>query len=239
MKILVIGASGTIGSAVARELARDRATLGLHYCTNEKAIKELMAGLKVRGLALQSPLRTTDECAALVERFVAEAGGIDGLAICGGTIAWKHWSELTRSDWDTMLFEHALAPFHLAQAAIPAMQKQGRGRIVYLSSIAVKYAGSPKTLHYAAAKAALETAMKGLSKETAKGGIRVNGVRSGFVMSPLQSQGRTPEELAKRIAMIPAGRAGEAKEVASAFGYLFSESADFVTGEILTVAGGD
>ena len=119
------------------------------------------------------------------------------------------------------------------------MTSQGSGRIVYLSSISPKYAGSPKSLHYAAAKSALETTMRGLAKQVAPLGVRINGVRSGFVRSPQQTRGRSEQEIAARIDKIPVGREGKPEEIASAFTYLLSDAADFISGEIITVAGGD
>ncbi len=113
------------------------------------------------------------------------------------------------------------------------------GRVVYLSSIAAKYGGSTKTMHYAAAKSALETAMRGLARELAAKGILVNGVRAGFVDTPQQQLGRSSEERSARIARIPLGRAGTPDEIASGFSYLFSSGAGFTTGDVITVAGGD
>jgi NAD(P)-dependent dehydrogenase (short-subunit alcohol dehydrogenase family) len=81
--------------------------------------------------------------------------------------------------------------------------------------------------------------MRGLARELAPAGVCVNAVRAGFVDTPQQRSGRTPEEIAKRVAKIPAGRAGTPDEVASALVYLLSERAGFVNGELLTVAGGD
>jgi len=81
--------------------------------------------------------------------------------------------------------------------------------------------------------------MRGLARDTAARGVRINGVRAGFVDTPQQRQGRSVEELAARIALIPMRRGGKPEEVAAAFGYLFSPEAAFVTGELITVAGGD
>ena len=110
---------------------------------------------------------------------------------------------------------------------------------MFLSSISPKYGGSDLTLHYAAAKAALETAMLGLSRQTASSGGRVNGVRAGFVQSPQHQGGRSEQEVASRIARIPIGRAVLPEEIAEAASYFLSPMAEAVTGQLLTVAGGD
>src|SRR5262245_11658294 len=225
--LLVVGASGTIGSAVARQLAAPGTRLGLHYCTNQAAAAELKSQVERAGgtgACLQSGLTDEAACRDLVERFHREAGPIDGIALCAGTVYWRAWRELDRDAWQRVLFEHCIAPFALARAAAQLMRADAPGRIVYLSSIAPKYGGSAATLHYAAAKAALESAMKGLSRELARSSIRVNGVRAGFVDSP-QHRHRTPQEIAERVRKIPLGRAGTADEVASALVYLLSDRA--------------
>jgi NAD(P)-dependent dehydrogenase (short-subunit alcohol dehydrogenase family) len=237
---LIVGASGTIGSAVAAQLAAPEVSLGLHYCRNERAANELKARLETAGalcLTVQSNLADDADCRDLVERFHQRFGAVNGVALCAGTVPWQAWDTLDTDAWQRALFEHCLAPFTIAAAA--AKRMDAGGRIVFLSSIAPKYGGSSKSLHYAAAKGALEAAMRGLARELAPAGVCVNAVRAGFVDTPQQRSGRTPEEIAKRVAKIPAGRAGTPDEVASALVYLLSERAGFVNGELLTVAGGD
>ena len=239
---LIVGASGAIGSAVAAQLAAPGVNLGLHYCNNAAVVSRLKSRLARAGSVcenFQSDLADETDCRRLVERCYARFGTIHGVALCGGTVQWKPWQSLDEQAWQFALFEHCIAPFLIARAAIRLMGKKTHGRIVFLSSIAPKYGGSPKTMHYAAAKAALETAMHGLAREVARSEIRVNGVRAGFVETPLQHRGRSAKEIAERVAKIPVGRAGTADEVASAVVYLLSERAGFVNGELITVAGGD
>jgi len=81
--------------------------------------------------------------------------------------------------------------------------------------------------------------MLGLSKKKVSSGVRINGIRAGFVNSPQQHNGRTDFELKQRVARIPVKRAGNPDEIASGFIYLFSKDADFINGEIITIAGGD
>jgi NAD(P)-dependent dehydrogenase (short-subunit alcohol dehydrogenase family) len=239
---LVVGASGAIGSAVARRLARPGIVIGLHYCQNRAAVESLQATLEgagARGVCLQSPLDSDEACTRLSDRVSAELGTPDGIALCGGRVPWKPWRDVVARDWQDALFEHCVAPFTLARSAVLQMHARGEGRVVYLSSIAAKYGGSPRTLHYAAAKAALETAMHGLSRDVAGAGVRINGVRAGFVQSPQQRAGRSPQEIAERIQKIPMGRAGKPEEIAATIAFLISPESGFVTGEVVTVAGGD
>ncbi len=110
---------------------------------------------------------------------------------------------------------------------------------MYLSSISAIFCGSDTTIYYAASYAALETSVKGLARELARSDILVNGVRAGFVDTPQQRLGRSQSVIDTRIGNIPLKRAGTTAEIGSTFRYLFSPGAAFITGEILTVAGGD
>lgn len=239
LPILIVGASGTIGLSVANILSRDKYSLGLHYCNNISIVDEFIKDHQSNGLNLapiQSSLRTIEDCETLVTNFLKRFGGIYGLVICSGLVPMKNWIDLNEEDWSAAYYQHCILPFLLARYASRYMVDGGR--IVYLSSISPKYSGSSSTLHYAAAKGALEVTMAGLARELAIRKILVNGVRSGFVMSPQQKQ-RGDQEIIKRISQIPLGRAGKAQEVASAIRYLLSKDAGYITGELITVAGGD
>ena len=239
---LIVGASGTIGSAVARGLAGNDIVLGLHYNRNKEAV--LALGREIEALRceydlFQADLESETACEQLVDNFCSRWGKISGMAICHGDVQWKKWDELVWKDWMEIMKQHCFTPYSLVKSALPAMAHAGSGKIVYLSSISPKYAGSEKSVHYASAKGALEIAMRGIAREAARLGVNINGVRSGFVLTPQQTEGRTQQELEERILKIPLGRGGKPAEVASAIIYLLSEAASFITGAIITVAGGD
>jgi len=239
---LVVGASGTIGSAVARRLSRNATSLGLHYCRNRAAVEKMSQDFEKTGKIcriFQAELITEEGCRELVAEVRRSLGALDMLAFCHGNVCWQDWHNLNWRDWEGIFRQHCLAVYTMVNEALNYMMEAGYGRIVYLSSISPKYAGSSRSIHYAAAKGALEVAMRGLARETARSGVCINGVRAGFVMSPQQLAGRNERELEERIAKIPMGRAGKAKEIAAAFEYLMSDDAGFMTGEIITVAGGD
>ncbi len=239
---LIIGASGTIGAAVARRLAGREVTLGLHYRRRRDVIDEIGRDLSEKGCrweAFAADLESEAACERLVEDFFSRWDQMNGLVICHGEVHWQVWDELSWEDWMRIMKQHCLAPYTLVKRSLPLMARSGWGRVAYLSSISPKYAGSAKSIHYAAAKGALEITMRGMAREAAPSGIGINGVRAGFVLTPQQTAGRTPEEIAERIKKIPAGRAGRPEEIAAAFAYLMSEEAGFMTGEIVTVAGGD
>lgn len=214
--------------------------VGLHYCTNRTAAEQLSALIAKSGgvsRLFHSGLEDNSACNELVDAFKSDFPEADGLALCAGRVPWKPWMELGDDDWQQVFHEHCVSPVGLAARALALWRPSCR--VVFLSSISPKYGGSELTLHYAAAKAALETAMFGLSRQTAADGGRVNGVRAGFVHSPQQLVGRSSEEIEARIARIPIGRAILPEEVAQAAVYFLSPMAEGVTGQLLTVAGGD
>ncbi len=240
LPILVIGSSGTIGSAVARKAIEQGYSVGLHYYSNQKAIDKIVLiakGKNVNFYACQSRLESEQDCKQLIEDVHKKMGRIYGLAICSGRVGWKRWPLLQTPDWQQAFLEHCIVPYYLVKHALEHVTSIKR--IVYLSSISPKYGGSELTLHYAAAKSALESSMLGLSKKKVSSGVRINGIRAGFVNSPQQHIGRTDFELKQRVARIPVKRAGNPDEIASGFIYLFSKDADFINGEIITIAGGD
>jgi len=239
---LVVGASGSIGRAVSRLLARRDTSLGLHYHSNCEAVTLLKKAVEAEGAlacCLQADLGSEESCKGLIDDFVRKVGQIDGLAICFGNVFWRSWHELGWEDWMDVFHQHCVAPMIMAQRAIHYMKSHNYGRIVFLSSISPKYAGSSKTLHYAAAKGAVEIGMRGLAREVALCGITVNAVRAGFVLTSQQTSGRNEQELEERINKIPMGRGGTPDEIAEAFCFLMSDNASYVTGDIITVAGGD
>lgn len=227
---------------MARLLAGRDTSLGLHYHSNCEAVTLLRKAVEDEGahaLCLQADLVSEESCNGLIDEFVREVGQIDGLAICFGNVFWRSWHELGWQDWMNIFHQHCVAPMIMAQRAIQHMKSHNYGRIVFLSSISPKYAGSSKTIHYAAAKGAVEIGMRGLAREVAHCGITVNAVRAGFVLTPQQTYGRNEQELEERIKHIPVGRAGTPDDIAEAFCFLMSDNASFVTGDIITVAGGD
>lgn len=238
---LVVGASGMIGGAVARRLGAAGRALVLQYCTNQAAAAAVAADVAAAGgqaVCVRSALDSEEACRVLWAEAESHFGHPAAVALCGGRVPWQDWPHVSPENWQEVLFEHCIVPFMLTQLAVPALRARDGGAIVYVSSVAAKYGGSTRTIHYAASKAALETAMRGVARQVASAGVRINGVRAGFVQTPQQS-GRSASEIEQRIRMIPMARAGTAEEIAAAVVFLLSDDARFITGEIVTVAGGD
>ena len=240
-RVLITGASGGIGSCMALLLAKHGAIVGVHYNVGEKESSALVNEIEQKGgkAALFKADLIKESGKSVVQSFINHFGGLDILVNnAGAAIGPKDILDMDEESWDKTFCLNSRAPFFLAQSAFKHMKDQGGGKIINISSISVKYGGSSQTLHYGAAKSAMETAALGLSKAGAKHNILVNTVRGGYIDTPMhEKMGR--KNLKERIDMIPLKRAGKPQDMAGMVLFLASEAGDFITGETFTVAGGD
>lgn len=235
-RVLITGASGGIGAEIARLFSEHGARLGLHYHKNKEEVAKLP-----EAEIFQADLLNSAERSELVESFVEKFGGIDVLVNSAGAVfSYKHFSELDEKSWDNTFSLNVKAPFYLTGEAFSYMKGHG-GRVINISSVNVKYGGSPRSMHYVASKAALESLTKGFAKEGALHKILVNAVRGGVIDTPMRTKvaGYTEEDFQKRINLVPLKRAGKPLDIARMVLFLAAETGDFITGEVFTVAGGD
>jgi 3-oxoacyl-[acyl-carrier protein] reductase len=245
LRVIVTGASSGIGLAIAGKLAASGSIVGFHH---RRPINELQDVLSASDkgpgklIPLQGDLRVVAERDKLIPQFTEIAGGLDALINNAGAVKdYKDFRKLPISSWEETMHVNATAPFALCQAAWPHFEANGGGRIINISSAAVGYGGGASGVHYVAAKAALEAVTKSLSKAGAKENILVNTVRCGVIETPMHSRikGYDEEKFKKRIDMIPIGRAGDPAEVAELVAFLISRHGAFITGEIISISGGD
>ena len=246
-KVLITGASSGIGASMAKLFASYGAVVGLHYRSGKEKATNLLKEIREnsgKAELFQGNLVEQSVRKNLVTSFVNTFGRIDVLINNAGGFhgyVYSHFSELDEKSWDYTFDLNVKAPFYLSASAFQHMKETGGGRIINISSVSVKYGGSARNSHYAAAKAALESLTRAFAREGAKYNILVNSIRGGIIDTPMQVKikGYTEEQFKERVSLIPLKRIGQPIDIARMALFLASESGDFITGEIFTVAGGD
>ncbi|SHH07778.1 hypothetical protein SAMN02745157_0286 [Kaistia soli DSM 19436] len=237
---LITGGDSGIGRAVAIAFAREGADLLISYLNEEEDAEETAKWVRDAGrrvVLFPGDIRDESHCQALVERAVAELGGIDILVnnaafqrTCGEI------SDITAAEWDETFRTNIYAPFFLSKAAIPHL-KRGSS-IINTTSIQGKDP-SPHLLAYAATKGAISNFTVGLAQMLGEKGIRVNAVAPGPIWTPLIPSTMTADKVEKFGADTPLGRMGQPAELAGAYVLLASELSSYMTGAVIAVTGGE
>ncbi len=234
MTALVTGASGGLGSAIARGLAAQGARVALSG-TRVAPLEALAAELP-GSVVLACDLSDAAAVDALVGRAVEALGSLDILVNNAGVTRDNLAMRMKDEEWDTVIRVNLEAAFRLARAALRPMMKARHGRIISVTSV-VGVTGNPGQANYAASKAGLIGMSKALAQEVASRNVTVNCVAPGFITSPMTDV--LPEAQKEALTgRIPAGRLGEGADIAAAVVYLASREAAYVTGQTLHVNGG-
>ena len=239
---LISGGDSGIGRAVAVLFAREGADVALIYLASEQRdAEETRDAVLAEGrTCLLLPGDVTDEefCERAVVRTVAQLGKLDILVNNAAVQAHiDRIEDLSTAQWDQTFRTNIRGYFFLARAAVPHLKKGGA--IVNTGSI-TGLEGSKGLLDYAATKGAIHAFTKSLAQQLLPRGIRVNCVAPGPVWTPLNAADRPPEDVAHFGEDTPLGRPAQPEEIAPAFVYFASNiDSAFVTGEVLTLLGGD
>jgi len=232
---LITGASGGIGEAVARALHGQGATVVLHGTRAEK-LQALQNELGARAFALTANLADREAVAGLIDAAAALAGPITILVNNAGITRDGLLMRMKDEDWDTVLEVNMTATMSLCRAAMRSMMKARFGRIISISSV-VGVTGNPGQTNYAASKAGMIGFSKSLAAEVASRGMTVNVIAPGFIETPMTDVLDDAQKTGL-LGRVPAGRLGQADEIAAAVAFLASDEAAYITGTTLHVNGG-
>jgi 3-oxoacyl-[acyl-carrier protein] reductase len=240
---LVTGGGGGIGRATAMELGRRGATVAVHYFRNRDGADDTVRALEGLGraaAAFAGDLTRPDEPARVVHGVEERFGGLDILVNnAGDLIERRTLLEMTEELFRRVLDLNVTTAFLCAQAAVRGMTERGRGAIVNVASLAAHNGGGPGAFAYAAAKGAVISMTKGMAKELAPKGVRVNCVAPGLIDDTAFHQRFTPRESFDAAARtVPLGRAGTPDEVARVIAFLAGEESAYLVGETIEVNGG-
>lgn len=232
---LVTGASGGIGSAIAKALAAQGARVALSG-TREEALKAVAADISGDPVILPCNLSNRDAVDALVPSAIEALGQLDILVNNAGVTRDNLAMRMKDEEWDDVIRINLEASFRLARASLRPMMKARGGRIISITSV-VGVTGNPGQANYAASKAGLIGMSKALAQEVASRGITVNCVAPGFIRSAMTDELPDAQKEAL-MTRIPAGKLGDGEDIAAAVTYLASDEAAYITGQTLHVNGG-
>ncbi len=232
---LVTGASGGIGSAIARALHAQGATVALSG-TRADALAALATELGDRAHATPANLGDAAAADQLAKDAEEAMGGLDILINNAGMTRDNLAMRMKDEDWQAVLDVNLTAAFRLSRAVMRGMMKKRWGRIIGITSV-VGVTGNAGQVNYAASKAGMIGMSKSLAQEVASRGITVNCLAPGFIATPM-TEALTEDQQAKINASIPAGRMGTADEIAAGVVYLASDESAYITGQTLHINGG-
>jgi 2-hydroxycyclohexanecarboxyl-CoA dehydrogenase len=240
---VVTGAASGMGLAIARHLAARGHRVGLldvHGDAARRAADELRGkGVPVVAVAADVTDRVAVDAALAEVR--AQLGPIRVMVTAAGLDAFDSFAQMTLETWERVLRVNLTGTFHCLQAALPDMLEARWGRMVTISSSSAQ-SGAPRMAHYVASKAGVIGLTKALALELAPHGITVNAIPPGMIDTPMLRRAEAEGEIGKleKLAarMIPVGRMGTPDEVAATCGFLCSDEAGFITGQVVGVNGG-
>jgi 3-oxoacyl-[acyl-carrier protein] reductase len=240
---LVTGASRGIGAATAVALAEQGARrVILHYNSFKAGVDGVISSVRKAGAeadAIQADLGSDDGIQTFLDTLKAKSQGVDILVNNAGSLVQRaKLSEFTTELFDRVMTLNVKSAWFIAQAIAPHMIERGNGIIVNVSSIAARNGGGIGATIYAAAKAAIAAVTKGLAKELAPHGIRVNAVSPGTVDNNFHTQFSTRKMLDSVVAATPTGTLGTNEEVADTILFLCSHGARYIHGQTIEINGG-
>ncbi len=240
---LITGASRGIGAATAITLAKAGVRrMLLHYGGHREGAEATAAAVRAEGCQagiLQADLATDEGIRSLIRQYRESGAAVDLLINnAGSLVARSRLHEFTEDLYEQVMNLNVKSVWFLTQAVAAGMAERGSGVIVNVSSIAARNGGGPGATIYAGAKATVSAITKGLAKELAPKGIRVNAVSPGTVENHFHETFSTKEMLDAAVRQTPAGTLGTNEEVADTILFLCSPAARYIHGQTLEINGG-
>jgi 2-hydroxycyclohexanecarboxyl-CoA dehydrogenase len=239
---VVTGGASGMGEATCHELGRRGLSVAV-LDINDEAAQRVTEDLRAAGSTAIGVGADVTDRAAVEQAFAkvrSELGPVSVLVTSAGMFGFSPFAEITAESWNKIIDVNLTGTFHCCQVALPDMVAANWGRIVMISSSSAQR-GSPFAAHYAASKGAVITLTKSLAREYASHRITVNNIPPSGIETPMQHQAqaagflKSNEEIA---ANIPLGYLGTGADIAAAVGFLCSEEAGYITGQVLGVNGG-
>ena len=235
---LVTGASGGIGSGIAKAYAAAGATVILHGTSRAK-LEALAGEVEGKTVILPADLSTPEACRALIAEIDSTLGRLDILVNNAGINRRKPVADFTEDDYRTILAVNLDGVFFLSQAAYPLMKKNGGGKIIQIGSM-TSFIGLGNVAIYGMTKSAIAQLAKTLAVEWAKDNIQVNCLAPGFIVTPLTEAGMFSDQKKVNWLMqrIPAHRPGRPDDLIGTALLLASPASDYLTGQVIAIDGG-
>jgi 3-oxoacyl-[acyl-carrier protein] reductase len=240
---LITGASRGIGAATAISLAEAGVSrFLLHYNSNPEGVTATVKALHELGVeaqTFQADLSTTEGIHQAQGEIAARAGEVDILINNAGSLVQRaKLPEFTEALYDQVMNLNVKSAWFIAQTVARGMVERKSGYIINISSIAARNGGGPGATIYASAKAAVATFTKGMAKELAPHGVRVNAVSPGTVDNHFHEVFSTRQMLDSVIAQTPAGRLSSNEDVSDVIVFLCSDAARYIHGQTIEINGG-
>lgn len=241
-KALVTGGDSGIGRAAAIAYAREGADVAINYLPAEEEdaqqVKQLIEEAGRKAVLIPGDLSDEKFARSLVHKAHQELGGLDVLALVAGKqVAVEKIADLTTEQFQQTYAVNVFALFWIIQEALPLLPA---GASIITTSSIQAYQPSPHLLDYASTKAAILNYSRGLAKQVAESGVRVNVVAPGPIWTALQISGGQPQEKIPQFGQqTPMKRAGQPAELAPVYVYLASQESSYVTAEVHGVCGGE
>lgn len=246
---LVTGANSGIGKAIAIELGKQGAKVGINFVSHPEAADEVVKTIVSYGgqaIKLYADVSNEEDVEAMFTALISKFGGIDILVNNAGLQQDAAFQDMTLAQWKLVIDVNLTGQFLCSRAAVREFLKNGviagrskaAGKIICMSSVheVIPWGGH---VNYACSKGGVELLMKSMAQELAPHKIRVNSIGPGAIQTPINRQAwETPEALNNLMTLIPYQRIGQPEDVASLASWLASDEADYITGTTVFIDGG-